>query len=137
MSAFPLCGLKSDVSRGPRMGWTGRAPAPNGSQSAPGACQERITTMPRTTTLHAVTAIGIDMGKNTLHLIGLDARGAVAREGRARTHRIAACEPATLPHWHRSGNGDALCCSRACRAWPQCEAGSGHVCKAVSAGAQE
>src|SRR5262245_17713753 len=27
----------------------------------------------------------------------------VAREGRARTHRIAACEPATLPHWHRSG----------------------------------
>jgi hypothetical protein len=31
--------------------------------------------MPRTTTLHAVTAIGIDMGKNTLHLIGLDARG--------------------------------------------------------------
>jgi hypothetical protein len=26
----PLCGLKSDISRGPRMGWTGRAPAPNG-----------------------------------------------------------------------------------------------------------
>src|SRR5215472_9982710 len=73
----PLCGLKSDISRGPRMGWTGRAPAPNGSQSAPGACQERSTTMPRTTTLHAVTAIGIDMGKNTLHLIGLDARGAI------------------------------------------------------------
>ena len=24
-----------------RMGWTGRAPAPNGSQSAWGACQEK------------------------------------------------------------------------------------------------
>jgi hypothetical protein len=47
------------------MGWTGRAPAPNGFQSAPGACQERSTIMPRTTTLHALTAIGIDMGKNT------------------------------------------------------------------------
>ena len=28
--------------------------------------------MPRTATVHAVTAIGIDMGKNTLHMIGLD-----------------------------------------------------------------
>src|SRR5215472_11460428 len=36
----PPCGLKSDISQGPRMGWTGRAPAPNGSQSAPGAWEE-------------------------------------------------------------------------------------------------
>jgi transposase len=71
------------------MGWTGRAPAPNGSQSAPGACQERITTMPRTTTLHAVTAIGIDMGKNTLHLIGLDARGAIMLREKVARGRIA------------------------------------------------
>jgi hypothetical protein len=28
--------------------------------------------MPRTATVHAVTAIGIDMGKNTLHMVGLD-----------------------------------------------------------------
>ena len=33
--------------------------------------------MPRTTTVHAVTAIGIDIGKNTLHMIGLDTRGAI------------------------------------------------------------
>jgi hypothetical protein len=32
--------------------------------------------MPRTTTVHAVTTIGIDMGKNTLHMIGLDSRAA-------------------------------------------------------------
>ena len=25
----------------PTMGWTGRAPAPDGTQSAPGACQEK------------------------------------------------------------------------------------------------
>jgi hypothetical protein len=35
--------------------------------------------MPRTATIHAVTAIGIDMGKNTLHMIGLDSRGAACR----------------------------------------------------------
>src|SRR5262249_59662100 len=73
----------------PRMGWTGRAPVPNGSQSAPGACQERSTTMPRTTTLHAVTVIGIDMGKNTLHLIGLDARGAIVLREKVARGRIA------------------------------------------------
>src|ERR1700736_2025336 len=38
-------------------------------------------------------------------------RHRAAREGLARTHRIEACEPATLPHWHRSRNGDTLCCS--------------------------
>lgn len=31
--------------------------------------------MPRKSTVHAVTAIGIDMGKNTLHMVGLDSRG--------------------------------------------------------------
>ena len=31
--------------------------------------------MPRTSAVHAVTTIGIDMGKNTLHMIGLDTRG--------------------------------------------------------------
>ena len=45
--------------------------------------------MPRTTTLHAVTAIGIDMGKNTLHLIGLDARGAIVLREKVARGRIA------------------------------------------------
>src|SRR5499425_2525812 len=52
------------------MGWTGRAPAPNGFQSAPGACQERSTTMPRTT-------------------IGLDARGAIVLREKVARGRIA------------------------------------------------
>ena len=33
--------------------------------------------MPRTSAVHAVTTIGIDMGKNTLHMIGLDTRGGI------------------------------------------------------------
>ena len=62
---------------------------PHGSQSARGLVSRRSTTMPRTTTLHAVTAIGIDMGKTTLHMIGLDARGAIVLRERVSRGRIA------------------------------------------------
>jgi hypothetical protein len=65
--------------------------------------------MPRTTTLHAVTAIGIDMGKNTLHLIGLDARGAIVCERRSRADAshcgLRTCHPASLAskrEWRRT-----------------------------------
>jgi transposase len=33
--------------------------------------------MPRRSTTRAVTTIGIDMGKNTLHMVGLDSLGAI------------------------------------------------------------
>ena len=33
--------------------------------------------MPHKSTVHAVTAIGIDMGKNILQMVGLDSRGAI------------------------------------------------------------
>ena len=45
--------------------------------------------MPRTSTVHAVTAIGIDMGKNTLHMIGLDTRGAIVLREKVSRGRIA------------------------------------------------
>jgi pimeloyl-ACP methyl ester carboxylesterase len=77
----------------------------------PGACQEKEHPMPRASTVHAVIAIGIDLGKSTLHMTRFVWRHRAAREGLARTHRLEACEPATLPHWHRSRNGDTLCCS--------------------------
>ena len=44
--------------------------------------------MPRTATVHAVTAIGIDMGKNTLHMIGLDPRGAIVLREKVSRGRI-------------------------------------------------
>ena len=91
--------------------------------------------MPRTATVHAVTAIGIDMGKHGRPRYAR--HHCVAREGLTRTHYIEACELAALSHWHRSGDGDALRCSRACRAWPRCEAGPARVFEAVSAGAKK
>ena len=45
--------------------------------------------MPHKSTVHAVTAIGIDMGKNTLHMIGLDLRGAIVLREKVLRGRIA------------------------------------------------
>src|SRR5271168_203213 len=90
------------------MGWTGRAPAPNGSQSAWGACRRRSTAMPRTSTVHGVTAIGIDM----LSYQGISDRAAfdyMERHGRARWADIEAklghrapC-PKLQSYWHYRG----------------------------------
>ena len=33
--------------------------------------------MPRTSTMQAVTVIGIEMGKSTLHMVGLNSSGAI------------------------------------------------------------
>src|SRR5256885_3754160 len=71
------------------MGWTGRAPAPNDSQSAWGAYQEKEHPMPRASTVHAVIAIGIDMGKSTLHMVGLDSCGAIVLREKVSRGRIA------------------------------------------------
>ena len=44
--------------------------------------------MPRMSTVHAATTIGIDMGKNTLHMIGLDSRGAIVLREKVSRGRI-------------------------------------------------
>ena len=44
--------------------------------------------MPRTSTVRLVTAIGIDMGKNTLHMVGLDSLGAIVLRERVSRGRI-------------------------------------------------
>ena len=46
--------------------------------------------MTRKSTVDAVTAIGIDTGKNTLHLIGLDSQGAIVLREKIARGRIAA-----------------------------------------------
>ena len=50
--------------------------------------------------------IGIDTGKNTLHVIGLDEKGAIVlREKVSDPDYRTICECAALPHWHRSRHG--------------------------------
>src|SRR4029077_7188365 len=79
-----------------RMGWTGRAPAPNSSQSGWGLVMSRSTAMPSRSTVRAVATIGIDMGKNTLHMVGLDLYGAIVLRERFSRGPIVS-RLATLP----------------------------------------
>jgi transposase len=90
--------------------------------------------MPRTTTLHAVTAIGIDMEKNTLHLIGLDARGAIVLREKVARGRIA-LRLANLPPCLigiEAGMATHYVARELAALGHDVKQGSGHVCKAVS-----
>src|SRR5215467_8458306 len=106
--------------------WDGPAvlPPPTVLRVRRGLVRKRSTTMPRTTTLHAVTAVGIDMGKNTLHLIGLDARGAIVLREKVARGRIA-LRLANLPPCV-IGLEAGMATHYVAR---ELEAGSGHVCK--------
>ena len=70
--------------------WDGPAalPPPTALRVRGGLVRRRSTTMPRKSTVHAVTAIGIDMGKNTLHMVGLDSRGAIVLREKVSRGRI-------------------------------------------------
>src|SRR6201982_399401 len=81
------------------MGWTGRAPRPTTREYACGVTKTRRHAMPRKVGT-AIVTIGIDPGKNTLHLVGLDARGEIVlREKVARpkvVSRAAKWPPALM-----------------------------------------
>jgi hypothetical protein len=51
--------------------------------------QQRSTRISRASTVHTVSTIGIDMGKSTLHMIGLDSSGAIVLREKISRGRIA------------------------------------------------
>src|ERR1700740_3735940 len=71
------------------MGWTGRALRQTRKHILVGGNQEEEHAMLRKFDT-AVVTIGIDPGKNTMHLVGLDARGEIVlREKVARTKIVS------------------------------------------------
>lgn len=65
--------------------------------------------MPRKFSVPTVTTIGIDMGKTTLHMVGLDSCGAIVLREKVSRGRIArglrTCHPASLAskrEWQRT-----------------------------------
>jgi hypothetical protein len=56
--------------------------------------------MPRSSTVHAIAVIGIDMA-GARFTRSASTRPACFKESVARTHCIEVCKPATLPSWHR------------------------------------
>ena len=95
--------------------------------------------MPRTSTVHAVTTIGMDMGKNTLHMIGLDSRGAIVLREKVSRGRIA-LRLANLPCCLigiEAGLATHYVARELAALGHNVKQVSAHVCEAVSAGAQE
>jgi hypothetical protein len=58
------------------MEWSGRAPCPPARQAALGS-QEKEHAMSSKHNGPVTSAIGIDIGKNSFHIIGQDHRGAI------------------------------------------------------------
>jgi hypothetical protein len=68
--------------------------------------------MSKQTNATAISTIGVDTGKNTLHLVGLDRQGTIVlRETCSQPDWNAARECTTMLNRHRGWHGDALCCS--------------------------
>src|SRR6516164_8216311 len=66
----------SNAGRCPLMGWSGRAPAPASKRNWQGAPKTREHAM--SPKLNAgIAVIGIDIGKNSFHVVGLDRCGAI------------------------------------------------------------
>ena len=115
-----------------RMGWTEpRSLAPIALRVHGGLARIRSTAMPRTSAVYAVTTIGIDMGKNTLHMIGLDTRGGIvlrAKVPRGRiTSRLASLRALSASVSKRGWRRTALLASLPCLA--TIEAGPARVCR--------
>src|SRR5262245_10911060 len=58
------------------MEWSGRAPAPLGDACWEGASVKWSTAMSNKS-IATVATMGIDIGKNSFHVVGLDRRGAI------------------------------------------------------------
>jgi hypothetical protein len=58
------------------MGWSGRAPAPTGESYWEGASVERSIAMSNKS-IATIATMGIDIGKNSFHVVALDRRGAI------------------------------------------------------------
>jgi len=91
--------------------------------------------MPRRSSVRTATTVGIDMGKNTLHMVGLDSLGAIVlreRVSRGRiTSRLANVPPCLI------GIEAGMATHYVARELAAREAGSAGLCEAVSAGTQE
>ena len=69
--------------------------------------------MPHKTAATVARTIGIDTGKNTLHLIGLDDQGAIVLREKIARSRSPTRQCAAVPDRNRSRHGDALSGPRA------------------------
>jgi hypothetical protein len=82
------------------MGWPGRAQRPNlldfGRREAKLKEEHAMRTSHSQRMSGAITTIGIDLGKNTFHMVGFDRRGAVIVRQKVSRGQIE-CRLANIP----------------------------------------
>ena len=80
------------------MGWPGRAQRPKTTVEQDGEASKlkELTMHTRQQSADLVATIGLDIGKNTFHLVGLDKRGA-AHQSIAQPACPPTCQSAALP----------------------------------------
>src|SRR6516165_2990500 len=71
-----LCITAFWPTRLPLMGWSGRAPAPPANEAGEGVTKTKEHAMSQKLD-SKVAVIGIDIGKNSFHIVGQDRRGAL------------------------------------------------------------
>src|SRR5262245_21520189 len=73
------------------MGWSGRAPAPPAGEAGKGHRRRGAPTLNA-----GIAVIGIDIGKNSFHIVGLDRRGAIVLRQKWSRGQVAT-RLATMP----------------------------------------
>src|SRR5262249_56768497 len=95
----PLCGGAPPRLEGQLapLHWPRRAPAP-ASRKAGSGYQNQEHSMPHNTSrLEAIATIGIDIGKNTFHVVGLDRNGAIVLRQKLSRRQVEARPPDIPP----------------------------------------
>src|SRR5262249_43869947 len=72
------------------MGWTRRAPAPPSRKAGSGYQNQEHSMARNTSRLEAIATIGIDIGKNTFHVVGLDRNGAIVLRQKLSRRQVEA-----------------------------------------------
>ena len=87
----------------------------------------------------AIAVIGIDIGKNSFHVVGLDDRGAIVlRQKWSRGQiEVRLAKHAALPDRHGSLRRCASSQSEAAGTWSRCPIDAGEVCPPVLKGTEE
>ena len=115
------------------MEWSGRAPAPPASDAGMGRVSNGAPPCP-TKSIATVATMGIDIGKNSFHVVGLDQRGAIVlrqKWSRGQIETRIANMPATVPDWHGSLRWRPSSEPQAASTRSRCATDAGEICARV------
>src|SRR6267154_1828962 len=120
------------------MGWSGRAPSLPAIECWEGGAKDKEHAMSQKFESAIAAVIGIDIGKNSFHVVGHDARGAIVLRQKwsrgqveARPSGSAARQYAALPDRHGSLRRRTSPEPQARIAGSRCQVDAGQICPSL------